>query len=184
MASGEVLGFAPGIWDELAAGTPETDAPVGVMTHPDSIHRTAVFVTRTSGGVGGGRPRGPSLSRLALSKNIHTLRAMRAIPEMDWKQLRALKTRALNDACARILDAVAQILQKKDGREHEAYLELWELLQNQDHLIASLFDDFKRSTAFDKLAAWQRHGLVSESDLVLFTEATQATVKAMNRTAR
>jgi hypothetical protein len=64
MASGEVLGFAPGIWDELAAGTPETDAPVGVMTHPDSIHRTAVFVTRTYGGVGGGRPRGPSLSRL------------------------------------------------------------------------------------------------------------------------
>ena len=121
---------------------------------------------------------------LALSKNIHTWRAMRAIPETDWKKLRALKTRALNDACARILDAVAQILQKKDGREHEAYLELWELLQNQDHLIASMFDDFKRSTAFDKLAAWQRHGLVSESDLVLFTEETQATVKAMNHTAR
>jgi hypothetical protein len=63
MASAEVLGFAPGIWDELAAGTPATDVPVGVMTHPDSIHRTAVFVTRTYGGVGGGRPRGPSLSR-------------------------------------------------------------------------------------------------------------------------
>jgi hypothetical protein len=56
MASGEVLGFVPGIWDELAAGTPGPDAPVGVMAHPDSIHRTAVFVTRTYGGVGGGRP--------------------------------------------------------------------------------------------------------------------------------
>jgi hypothetical protein len=32
MASGEVLGFVPGIWDELAAGTPGSDAPVGVMT--------------------------------------------------------------------------------------------------------------------------------------------------------
>jgi hypothetical protein len=109
---------------------------------------------------------------------------MRAIPETDWKKLRALKTRALNDACARILDAVAQILQKKDGREHQAYLELWELLQNQDHVIALMFDDFKRSTACSKLAAWQRHGLVSESDLAMFTEETQATVKAINQTAR
>jgi hypothetical protein len=56
MASGEVLGCAPGIWDELAAGTPETAAPVGVMTHPDAIRRTAGDVIRTSGGVGGGRP--------------------------------------------------------------------------------------------------------------------------------
>jgi hypothetical protein len=35
MASGEVLGFVPGIWDELAAGTPDTEAPVGVMAHLD-----------------------------------------------------------------------------------------------------------------------------------------------------
>jgi hypothetical protein len=59
MASSEVLGFAPGIWEELAAGTPETDAPVRVMTHLDSGHRTAVFVTRTSGGVGGGGREAP-----------------------------------------------------------------------------------------------------------------------------
>ena len=30
MASGEVLGGMSGIWDELAAGTPGDDAPVGV----------------------------------------------------------------------------------------------------------------------------------------------------------
>jgi hypothetical protein len=29
MASGEVWGFVPGIWDELAAGTLGSDAPVG-----------------------------------------------------------------------------------------------------------------------------------------------------------
>jgi hypothetical protein len=109
---------------------------------------------------------------------------MRAIPETDWKKLRLLKTRALNDACARILDAVAQIVQKRDGREHEAYLELWELIKKQDDLIASMFDDFKRSTAFYKLAAWQRHGLVSESDLASFTEETQAAVKAINQNMR
>jgi hypothetical protein len=56
MASGEVWGFVPGVWDELAAGTLGSDAPVGVMDHPDFIHRTAGYVTRLSGGVGGGRP--------------------------------------------------------------------------------------------------------------------------------
>jgi hypothetical protein len=40
-ASGEGLGFVPGIWDELAAGTPGDDAPVGVTFHPDIICRTA-----------------------------------------------------------------------------------------------------------------------------------------------
>jgi hypothetical protein len=109
---------------------------------------------------------------------------MRAIPETDWKKLRALKTRALNDACARILDAVAQIVQNRDGREHAAYLALWELIQKEDAWIASMFDDFKRSTAVYKLAAWQRHGLVSERDLAWFTEETQAAVKAMNQKAR
>jgi hypothetical protein len=109
---------------------------------------------------------------------------MRVIPETDWKKLRALKTRALNDACARILDAVAQLVQQRDGREHEAYLALWELLHKRDELIAAMFDDFKRSTAFDKLAAWQRQGLVTASDMALFTEETQATVKALNQSVR
>jgi hypothetical protein len=106
---------------------------------------------------------------------------VRAIPETDWKQLRALKTRALNDACARILDAVAQLVPNRDGREHEAYCALWGLIQTQDDVMASLFDDVKRSTALYKRAAWQRHGLVTESDLAWFTEETQATVKAMNQ---
>jgi hypothetical protein len=72
MASGEVLGFAPGIWDELAAGTPGPDAPVGVMAHHDGTHRTGGFVTRTYGGVGGGRPRRPSLSRLGCHTSLQT----------------------------------------------------------------------------------------------------------------
>jgi hypothetical protein len=54
-----------GAWDELAAGTPGDDAPVGVTFHPDIIRRTAGDVTRMSGGGGGGRPRGSSLSRCA-----------------------------------------------------------------------------------------------------------------------
>jgi hypothetical protein len=45
-----------GLWDERAAGTPGEDTPVRGMYHPDFICRTAGYVTRMSGGVGGGRP--------------------------------------------------------------------------------------------------------------------------------
>jgi hypothetical protein len=34
MPSGEVLGFVPGIWGELAAGTPGPNAPVGGRVSP------------------------------------------------------------------------------------------------------------------------------------------------------
>jgi hypothetical protein len=59
-----------GAWDELTAGTPGDDAPVGVTYHPDGLCRTAGYVTRLSGGVGGGRPRGPSLSRLDIQDHV------------------------------------------------------------------------------------------------------------------
>lgn len=109
---------------------------------------------------------------------------MREFPETDWKKLRALKPRVLNHACARIIDALVQIIEKREGREHEAYLELWKLMQEEDDLIAMMFNDFKRSTAFFKLAAWQKHGLLSESDLAAFTEETREVVEAINQYSR
>ena len=47
-------------WDEIEVGSTGGDAPVSVChslmqrTHSDLICRTAVYVTRTHGGVGGG----------------------------------------------------------------------------------------------------------------------------------
>jgi hypothetical protein len=108
---------------------------------------------------------------------------MRAIPERDWKLLRSMKPRVLEDACARILKTVEKAVQTRDEGNHEAYLALGDLLKKEDASIAFMFDDFKRSTGFFKLAAWQRHGLVSERDLALFSEETRNTVKAINENA-
>ena len=58
-ASGEPTGRKPGGWDEADVGAAGDDAPVGVHgrydMHIDLICRTAVYVTRLYGGVGGGR---------------------------------------------------------------------------------------------------------------------------------
>ena len=57
-ASGESTGRKPGGWDEADVGAVRNDAPVGVHGRYalgiDSICRTAVYVTRAYGGVGGG----------------------------------------------------------------------------------------------------------------------------------
>jgi len=58
IASGESMGRKPGGWDEADVGAAGDDASVGVQgrsaLHIDSICRTAVYVTRSYGGVGGG----------------------------------------------------------------------------------------------------------------------------------
>jgi hypothetical protein len=74
MASGEVPGVMPGIWEEPAAGASGEDVPVGCNYHPDGRYRTARYVTRRSGGVGGERPRGPFLSRLGSTRGSSTSR--------------------------------------------------------------------------------------------------------------
>jgi len=57
IASGEPMGRKLGGWDEADVGAARNDAPVGVhgryALHLDSICRTAVYVTRSYGGVGG-----------------------------------------------------------------------------------------------------------------------------------
>jgi hypothetical protein len=98
--------------------------------------------------------------------------------------MRSMKPRVLNDACARILADVEAIVQKRNGRNHETYRTLWGLLKTKDAEIASMFDDFKRSTALFKLAAWYRYGLVSKSELTSFTEETQSALEAINDALR
>ncbi len=48
------------LWDEIVVGAAEEDAPVDVrlawLRYIDPIYRTAVYVTRSYGGVGGAGP--------------------------------------------------------------------------------------------------------------------------------
>ncbi len=58
-ASGEAVGRKSSVWDETAVGAAREDAPVSMhegcyFAHADLICRTAVYVTRMHGGVGGG----------------------------------------------------------------------------------------------------------------------------------
>ena len=109
---------------------------------------------------------------------------MRSVPESDWKKLRAMKGAVLNFACERIFEKTEKITRERKGKEHEAYLKLWELMKEEDREISVMFDDLKRSNAIHKLAAWKRNGVISNESFSEFTDETQQTVKALNEILR
>jgi len=55
-ASGEVLGLCPASGMNSRLAHRETTPRLGCTPHPDCTYRTAVYVIRMYGGVGGGRP--------------------------------------------------------------------------------------------------------------------------------
>ncbi len=102
---------------------------------------------------------------------------MQKIPERDWKRMRKMEKELLNMACERILLKVDKILKERKGKEHEAYLELFRLLDEEDKDIAIMFDDLRRSNALVKLVAWKNNGLFTDEQFTEFSEETQEFVE-------
>ncbi len=109
---------------------------------------------------------------------------MTGISESDWKKLRSMKNDALNLACDRIFEKVEKIAREKKGKEHESYLKLWKLIQDEDRTISIMFDDVKRSNAVHKLATWKLNGVISEDDFCKFSSETQKIVNSLNEILR
>ncbi len=106
---------------------------------------------------------------------------MKTIPESDWKILRAIKGDVLNISCGRILEKIKKIIEEQPGNEHIAYLELWEMLEEDNREISLMFDDLKRSNAIYKLAAWKRNGVISDDSFAKISNETQQRVLAFNK---
>jgi hypothetical protein len=88
---------------------------------------------------------------------------MRKLPESDWKKLTGIKEKALARFCRRVL---IQVHSKSTPEHlelaHQTYLELYRFIDENDELLADLFDDWRRSTALTALMGWLSHGLVTK----------------------
>lgn len=102
---------------------------------------------------------------------------MYSIPEKDWKILRTLKDELLAKACDEVFIKVNALSEMRSGCEHQSYLTLWELVQNENRKIAEMFDDLKRSNAILKISALKRYNILSEEQLCLFSNETQKYVQ-------
>ena len=97
-------------------------------------------------------------------------------PERDWKLLRELKPVALDRLCGRILHHASEIAASSSGTNHQRYLKVWEMVQEQNEEVAIAFDDYRRSTAFLKILQIHRRGLFTEEEFARFSEETQKRV--------
>ena len=109
---------------------------------------------------------------------------MKSIPESDWKKLRAIKDDLLNIVCTRIFEKINKIINEQTGNEYKTYLKLWEILKKEDQEISIMFDDFKRSNAIQKLAAWKHNKIISDDLFSKLSNETQQRVLSLNELFR
>ena len=108
---------------------------------------------------------------------------MSEIPERDWKLLRKLTPVALERFCEQVLLQTAKIV-ASSATNHQRYIKLYEMIQNQDRELGAAFDDHRRSTALLKIAQIHSRGLFAEDEFSGFTEETRKFVlkmEALNR---
>jgi hypothetical protein len=99
--------------------------------------------------------------------------------ERDWKYLRALHATALDRYCTRVLDESSAVIRDTSDSSHDRYLRLFHLLQERNDEMATAFDDLRRSTAVQRLAAMVGLGLLTEQELAGFNADVQETVRAL-----
>jgi len=99
------------------------------------------------------------------------------IQESDWKTLRKIKDRLLNEYCDNILEAVESTTKNRKGKEHETYLDVWNILEEKDDEIAYMFNDLKRSNAIMKIFHMVQFGAMTLNELEQFSHETRERVK-------
>jgi hypothetical protein len=100
------------------------------------------------------------------------------IPERDWKQWRTLCATALERFCTRILEEAAAF-SSGTGSAHSRYHELFDLLRERNHEMATVFDDQRRSNAYRQMSYAIEAGIVLPAELDGFSDETRAAVQVL-----
>jgi hypothetical protein len=100
----------------------------------------------------------------------------RQISEPDWKLFRQVHPLALDRFCQRVLADVGRLAASMEKSAHDRYLEVFYLVQRRNKELAAVFNDFRRSTAWQQLALMRSHHLVTDEEFARFSPETQAVV--------
>jgi len=96
-----------------------------------------------------------------------------SLPETDWRLLRSVHRAALDRYCTRVLEECAMTIRGAAPSPHDRYLRLFRMLKERDASIAAAFDDLRRSTAIQRLAAMIALGVVTDEELNRFSAPTR-----------
>jgi hypothetical protein len=70
-------------------------------------------------------------------------------------------------------------MQDADSPAHDRYLRLFRLIKERDGRIAAAFNDMRRSTAIQRLAAMILLGVTTDEELAQFSRATRESATAL-----
>ncbi len=98
------------------------------------------------------------------------------IKESDWKKWKQLRLQAIDRYCATTFAQVQEITDG-DASIHDRHRDLHELVSRRDKEIVQLFDPLTRSRTIGQLMNLHRGGLVSNNDLMQFSDELQAAVR-------
>lgn len=101
------------------------------------------------------------------------------IPESDWRRFKEVHAKLLERYCSRVLEEVATVSRGAEGTAHDRYRRVYKLIQEHDEQIAHAFDDFRRSTAVMQLAIMRRLKLLTDEELMMFSEQTRTRVEGI-----
>ena len=96
-----------------------------------------------------------------------------SLPETDWRLLRSVHRAALDRYSTRVLEECAATIRGTAPSPHDRYLRLFRMLKERDESIAAAFDDLRRSTAIQRLAAMIALGVVTDEELNRFSAPTR-----------
>jgi len=78
-----------------------------------------------------------------------------------------------------VLEECVATIRGTDISPHDRYLRLFRLLKERDESIATAFDDLRRSTAIQRLAAMIALGVIPDEELGRFSATTRDSAVAM-----
>lgn len=107
------------------------------------------------------------------------------IQEKDWKYMRSIRDALLHTLCWHINEKAKEIIESKAGNAHERYLELFRHIQDSDDIVASCFNDWRRSNINLKILCLRREGLLTDEHVQNFSDGAKdwlSKVEAMENT--
>lgn len=105
---------------------------------------------------------------------------MKSIPERDWKLLRRKRDDLLNRYCQRVNQTAERQLADDHASAHTRYLHVYRHDREADDILATCFDDWRRSTAWMRLLALLKHDILTWADLREFSEETREVMAALH----
>lgn len=104
---------------------------------------------------------------------------MSSVTEKDWKLFRKLQAQLTAKACELIFIKAQTIANNRAGKEHASYLELYDLIQNEDHKIGEMFNNPTRNNLLLKLVSLTAYGVLTAEQLAMFSQETQERIASI-----